>query len=141
MKVSELMSRDVELVSPGDSVQDAARRMKDGDVGALPVGDADKLIGMITDRDIAIRVVAEGRGGDTPVSEAMTADLVAAREDDSVEDAADQMADAQVRRLPVVGGDGQLVGIISLADIARVGESAAEEALESITEVGGEHNS
>ena len=140
MKVSEVISREVELVSPQDSVQDAARRMKDGDVGALPVGDADKLIGMITDRDIAVRVVAEGRGAETPVSEAMTGDVVAVREEDSIEDAADQMADAQVRRLPVVGGDGQLVGIISLADIARIGESSAEEALEIITEAGGEHN-
>src|SRR6476661_10520369 len=105
MKVSEVMTREVETVRPDQPVQDAAGFMLSADAGSIPVTEGDRLIGMITDRDIAVRGIAKGYGPDTPVRELMTNDLVVVRMDDSIEDAASKMNNAQVRRLPVIDED------------------------------------
>jgi CBS domain-containing protein len=118
MKVSEAMTRDVRVANPDQSIREAAQMMVDLDAGALPVGADDRLIGMITDRDIAIRGVAKGRTPDTPVREVMTADVKYCFEDEEVEKVARNMAAIQVRRLPVVNRDKRLVGIIAIADLA-----------------------
>jgi CBS domain-containing protein len=142
MKVSEVMTADVETVKPDQTIQEAASFMLRGDAGSIPVCDGERLQGMITDRDIAVRAVAEGRGPDTPVTEIMTGDVIYAFEDDDVEDVAAQMSQAQVRRLPVVSReDKRLVGIVSLGDLSNAGEhDVAALALDGITEQGGERS-
>ena len=143
MKISECMTSDVQTVTPEQPIREAAQFMLRADTGVLPVLDSDNLIGMITDRDIAVRAVAEGRGPDTPVRDAMTDDGLFVYEDQDVEEAAMLMSDRQVRRLAVKSRDGdRLVGIISLADISRSdkAEDAAAVALDGITDPGGEHN-
>jgi CBS domain-containing protein len=141
MKVSEVMSRQVEIVSPGDSMQCAAQMMARIDAGALPVGDGDRLVGMITDRDIAIRGVGAGRNpADTPVNELMTREVKYCFEDDEVSKVAQNMAELQVRRLPVLNRDKRLIGIISLGDIARDHEPGQTgSALHQISKKGGQH--
>jgi CBS domain-containing protein len=118
MKVSEAMTRDVRVANPDQSIREAAQMMVDLDAGALPVGAEDRLIGMITDRDIAIRGVAKGRTPDTPVRDVMTAEVKYCFEDEEIENVARNMADIQVRRLPVVNREKRLVGIIAIADLA-----------------------
>jgi CBS domain-containing protein len=142
MKISEIMTPNPEVITPEQPIQQAARLMLDGDTGALPVGDGDRLIGMVTDRDIAVRAVAEGRGPDTPVREVMSEKLLFAWDDQEVEDVAIQMSDAQVRRMPILSRQGErLVGIVSIGDIATQGDGdAAEAALSGVSEPGGEHN-
>ncbi|MEA3035846.1 MAG: hypothetical protein QOH04_1611 [Sphingomonadales bacterium] len=142
MKVSECMSSDVRTVSPDQPIREAAQFMLRDDAGAMPVGEGDRLVGMLTDRDIAVRAVAEGRGPDTPVSEVMSDDLLFAYDDEEVEDVAIKMSDRQVRRLPVLSREGeQLVGIISLGDISRSDQGeAASVALGGVTDPGGEHD-
>jgi CBS domain-containing protein len=140
MKVSEVMTRDVQTVRPDQPVQQAASFMLSADAGSIPVTDGDRLIGMITDRDIAVRGVAKGYGPDTPVRELMTDDVICAREDDDVEDVASKMSEAQVRRLPVIDDEERLCGIVSLGDLSRdADEDAATEALEGVSEPGGRH--
>jgi CBS domain-containing protein len=140
MKVSEVMTREVQTVRPDQPVQEAASFMLNADAGSIPVIDGDRLIGMITDRDITVRGIARGYGPDTPVRELMTDDLVVVRIDDDVEEAATKMSDAQVRRLPVIDQDERLCGIVSLGDLARESdEDCAHEALEGISQPGGEH--
>ena len=118
MKIRDVMTKDVHIARPGDTVQEVARRMAEGDFGFVPVADGDQLIGTITDRDIAVRAVAEGKGSDTLVRDVMTNDVIWCFEDDTVETAADMMSKFQVRRLPVVNSDKRLVGIVSLGDFA-----------------------
>jgi len=140
MKVSEVMTRDVRTVRPDQSARDAANFMLQADAGAIPVTEGDRLIGMITDRDIAVRGVAEGHGPDTPVRELMTNDIVAARMDDETDDVAARMSEAQVRRLPVIDDQERLCGIVSLGDLSQQGETdQAEQALQGVTQPGGEH--
>lgn len=137
MKVSEIMSRDVQVARPNESIQSVARRMKEIDAGSLPVCDGETIQGMVTDRDITIRAVAEGRSFDTPVSEIMSRGVEYLFEDDDAGEAADRMADAQVRRLPVVDRDKRLVGILALGDIAgRVQDKTAGQTLEEISQPG-----
>ena len=131
--IAELMTADVEVVSPEETLRDAARAMADLDVGSLPVCDGRKLIGMITDRDITIRAVAEGKSSDTPVSEVMTDDVIWCTDTDSVDEVLQQMSDAQVRRIPVVDRDLQLVGIVALGDIALEEEDDVDETLRDIS--------
>jgi CBS domain-containing protein len=142
MKISQLMTSDVRTVSPQQPIQEAARFMLSEDAGAMPVCDGERLVGMVTDRDIAVRAVAEGLGPDTPVSQVMTGETLFCWDDEDVEDVAAKMSDAQVRRFPVVSrGDQRLVGIVSLGDLSQGDhEEAAEAALEGITEPGGEHS-
>jgi CBS domain-containing protein len=140
MKVSEVMTRDVATVSPDQPVQHAASFMLSADAGSIPVTDGDRLIGMITDRDIAVRGIAKGYGPDTPVRELMTDDLIVVRIDEDVEEAANRMSEAQVRRLPVIDEDERLCGIVSLGDLARESDDeCAHEALEGISQPGGQH--
>ena len=140
MKVSEVMTREVQTVRPDQAVQEAASFMLSADAGSIPVTDGDRLIGMITDRDIAVRGIAKGYGPDTPVRELMTDDLVIARIDDDVEEVASRMSQAQVRRLPVVDQDERLCGIVSLGDLSReTDDDCAVEALEGVTQPGGQH--
>jgi len=140
MKVSEVMTGDVQTVRPDQPVQQAASFMLSADAGSIPVTDGERLIGMITDRDIAVRGIAKGYGPDTPVRELMTDDLVVVRVDDDVEDAASKMSEAQVRRLPVIDEDERLCGIVSLGDLSReADEDCAAEALGDVTQPGGEH--
>jgi CBS domain-containing protein len=140
MKVSEVMTRDVQTIQPDQTAREAASFMLNADAGSIPVTDGGRLIGMITDRDIAVRGVAKGNGPDTPVRELMTDDLVVVRIDDDVEEAAAKMSDAQVRRLPVIDQDERLCGIVSLGDLSREADTeCASEALEGVTQPGGEH--
>ena len=140
MKIQDAMSRDVRTISPGATIRDAAKFLVDYDIGALPVADGDRLAGMITDRDIAIRAVAVGKGPECMVADVMSAEVLYCRDDDDVADVCKNMADIQVRRLPVVDADKRLVGIISLADIARKGAAGdAGIALDGITRPGGVH--
>ncbi|MEO6224312.1 MAG: CBS domain-containing protein [Sphingomicrobium sp.] len=140
MKVSDVMTRDVQTIGPDQSVRDAASSMLSADAGSIVVTDGDRLIGMITDRDIAVRGVAKGYGPDTIVRELMTDDIVAARVDDDVEEVAARMSKAQVRRLPVIDADEKLCGIVSLGDLSRQGDGqSAAQALEGVSKPGGEH--
>jgi CBS domain-containing protein len=140
MKVSEVMTRNVQTVGADQPVRDAAGFMLSADAGSIPVTDGDRLIGMITDRDIAVRGIAKGYGPDTPVRDLMTDDLVIAQVDDDTDEIAARMSSAQVRRLPVVDDQQRLCGIVSLGDLTQKGgDSAAEQALEGVTEPGGEH--
>jgi CBS domain-containing protein len=141
MNVSSVMSRDVQLVTPDKSLRDAAILMKKIDAGLLPVTEHDKLVGMITDRDIAIRGVAEGKGPDAKVRDAMSKEVKYCFEDEDVGHVADNMAELQVRRLPVMSRDKRLVGIVSLADIAREGSVRnAAKAVHGVSQPGGQHN-
>ena len=137
MQIRDIMTRDVEVVSGDAPVREAAAKMKQLDVGAIPVCDGKKLTGLLTDRDIAVRLAAEGRNPlETRVSEIMTRDLYYCFEDQDVEEAATVMEAGQIRRLPILDQDRQLVGIVSLGDISvRSDEKiAAAEALEGISE-------
>ncbi len=140
MLVSEAMSRDVKTVAPDITIREAAWLMGECDIGALPVSNGSRLAGMVTDRDIAVRAVAIGRGPDALVSDVMTLDVLYCHEDEDIGHVATNMADKQVRRLPVVNADKRLVGIISLADIADARSDEAGEALEGITRRGGERS-
>jgi CBS domain-containing protein len=140
MKISEVMTREVQTVGPDQTAREAASFMLSADAGAIPVVDGDRLMGMITDRDIAVRGVGQGHGPDTPVREMMTNDIVAARMDDDVDEVAVRMSQAQVRRLPVIDDQDKLCGIVSLGDLTQKAEDGtAEMALEGITEPGGQH--
>jgi CBS domain-containing protein len=140
MKVSEVMTREVQTVGADQPVREAASFMLSADAGSIPVTDGDRLIGMITDRDIAVRGVAKGYGPDTPVRELMTNDIICARDDDDVDDIASKMSEAQVRRLPVIDDSHRLCGIVSLGDLSRdADEDTAAEALEGVSEPGGKH--
>src|SRR5690606_34509310 len=136
MLVREVMESRLEVIEPNQTLADAARKMRDADVGSLPVVEDAKLIGMVTDRDIVIRCVAEGADPKaTPVSEAVSDDVVHCVVDQTVEDASKIMAAAKVRRLPVIDHDRRLVGIVALGDISRDGSSTeAGEALYDISE-------
>ncbi len=140
MKITDVMTRDVQTIQPDQTAQEAARFMLSTDAGSIPVTEGERLIGMITDRDIAVRGVAEGRGPETPVRDLMTDGIVCAGIDEDVDAVAQKMSDAQVRRLPVVDEQQKLCGIVSLGDLARETESeAAHEALEGVSQPGGQH--
>lgn len=133
MQVREIMATKVKLVSPNTNVEDAARQMRNSDTGALPVGEDDRLIGMVTDRDIAIRAVAAGKF-DAKVREVCSEQVCYCFEEDETERAAQIMGDNQVRRLPVLDSKKRLVGIVSLGDISRSDSRGAEGALSDISE-------
>ncbi|KQT01717.1 MULTISPECIES: CBS domain-containing protein [unclassified Rhizobium] len=135
MKVREFMTVQVISAKPTDTVEDVARMMSEIDSGAIPVLEDDVVVGMITDRDIVIRVIAERKDGFTPVSDVMTEGVESCLEDDNIAEAARLMAELQMRRLVVFNGEGKLSGIISLGDIAieRQGDLATE-ALEEISQ-------
>lgn len=133
-KLTDLMSRDVKVVSPDMSIQEAANEMRQGDFGMLPVGENDRMIGAITDRDIAIRAIAQGKDGRTKVRDVMSEGIFWVFEDESVEAAAKTMSERQVRRLPVVDRNKRLVGIVALGDFA-VESSEIKPAAEALSEI------
>jgi CBS domain-containing protein len=140
MQIREMMTKQVEVLPPHASIRDAAAKMRDLDVGGIPICDGQKLQGFLTDRDLAVRAVAEARDpANTKVSEVMSPNITYCFEDNEVEEAAQMMESKQIRRLPIVDRDKRLVGIVSLGDIAVRSEGArrqdpAAEALEGISE-------
>jgi len=141
MNISDCMTREVRLIGPDATIQEAARLMAECDSGALPVSDDDRLIGMITDRDIAIRAIAQGLGPDAKVGEAMSGDLCYCYEDQPVGEVLRNMSELQIRRMPVVNRQKRLVGVVSLGDLARAGEThLAGAALNDISQPGGQHS-
>ena len=139
MKIKEAMTTNVRIAKPDQTIREAARAMAEVDSGVLPVGENDRLIGMITDRDIAVRGVGEGKGPETSVREVMTDHVDYCFEDQDVEEVTKNMASIKVRRLPVLKREKRLVGIISLGDIAQSGEARTDQALGKISRPGGEH--
>ena len=140
MRVSEAMTRDVKLATPGQTIREVAKTMAEIDAGALPVGENDRLIGMVTDRDIAIRAVALGKGPDTPVREVMSKEVKYCYEDEDLEHVARNMGDIRVRRLPVVNRDKRLVGIVSLGDVSQSEDNETTgEATAGVSQRGGPH--
>ena len=134
MKIRDVMSKDVQVARPGDSLRAVAERMASGDFGFIPVADGDNLVGAITDRDITVRAVAAGAAPTARVVEFLSRDALVVRADDDLKSALDLMSSRQVRRLPVVDKDGRLVGVVSLGDLStRVKEKYAGEALEEIS--------
>lgn len=135
MDISQVMTKNVLIGSPDDTLQKAAQMMEKCDFGILPIEENNQLVGMLSDRDITIRAVAKGLDPNKHhVREIMTRDVQYIYQDDSVEGAAQMMSDLQVRRLPVVDSYEHLVGIVSLGDLAISGDDAAGEALESISQ-------
>lgn len=140
MKISEVMTRDVKTVRPDHTAKDAAGFMLSEDAGSMPVSDGGKLVGMITDRDIAVRGVAKGHGPDTPVSKLMTDEVLCAHDSDDVAEVVSRMSEAQVRRLPVVDSDDNLCGIVSLGDLSREADrQAADKVLKGVSALGDKH--
>jgi CBS domain-containing protein len=142
MLVREVMTREVECVAPDATLQEAARKMRDLDVGPLPVCDNDRLAGMITDRDIAVRVAALGKDPrETKVRDAMTGDVEYCFDDEEVEQVARRMGELKLRRLPVMNRHKRLVGLVSLGDVAfQAGAGKGAEALQRVSRPGQPHD-
>jgi CBS domain-containing protein len=135
------MTREVRVASPGQTIREVAGIMAEIDAGVLPVGDNDRLVGMITDRDIAIRAVAQGKGPDTPVREVMSTEKVLyCYDDEDLAQVAQSMGEQQVRRLPVVNREKRLVGIVSLGDVVQKEARSANKAVKGVSKPGGQHN-
>jgi CBS domain-containing protein len=141
MNVAHCMSRDVQVAAPNQSLREVAQMMKKCDAGFIPVGENDRLIGMITDRDIVVRAVAEGRDPDTKVSDAMSQEVLYCFDDEEIDVVSGQMAELKVRRLPVLNRDKRLVGVVSLGDLAQSDDLASGLALSEIATPGGRHAS
>jgi len=141
MRVSEVMTREVQMANPEQPICDAARLMAEIDAGSLPVSDGERLVGMITDRDIAVRAVAQQKPPTTRVREVMSQEVLYCFDDQELDDVAQNMGDVKVRRLPVVNRDKRLVGILSLGDLAK-GENAATtgQTVAEISAPGGAHS-
>jgi CBS domain-containing protein len=141
MRVSEAMTRQVKICTPGQSIREVAKTMAEIDAGAMPVGENDRLIGMITDRDIAIRGVALGKGPDTPVREIMSEHVEYCYDDEDLDKVAEGMANVRVRRVPVVNREKRLVGILSLGDVARNDDhrEVVAQAVAGVSTPGGPH--
>ena len=140
MRVSEAMTRSVHTCVPESTIQDCARVMAEIDAGVMPVVDQDKLVGMITDRDIAIRAVGLGKGPDTPVREVMSNEVKYLFDDQDLLDVAENMGENKLRRMPVVDRSKRLVGILSLGDLAQTQTLAAAEAVSGVSQKGGPHS-
>lgn len=134
MKIKDVMSKDVQVARPADPIQEVAARMGAGNFGFLPVSDGTTLVGTVTDRDIAVRGLGQGKPGSAPVSEVMTTGITTVLDSDDLKVALDLMASGQIRRLPVLDRHGTLVGVVSLGDLsARVKEKSVGETLETIS--------
>jgi CBS domain-containing protein len=134
MQVQEVMCRTCKIIDPETTIREVARRMREEDIGALPVGENDRLVGMITDRDIVIRGIAGQKGPANPkVRDVMSAQIFYCFEDDDVEKAATMMAEHQVRRLPVLNRNKRLVGVLALADLGQKAADAAKTALKGVS--------
>jgi len=140
MQIKEVMSRDVIRASPREPLSEIAQMMAARDIGFMPVGDGDKIVGMVTDRDIVVRGLAGGKGLDTPVSEVMTRDVKYCFDDEDIDHVIMNMGENQVRRLPIMNREKRLVGIVTLADAALEHDPVVVgEALLRVVEPGGEH--
>lgn len=140
MRVADAMTRDVQIAAPDQSLMDAARMMADTDCGALPVGENDRLVGIITDRDIVVRAVAQGKTDATKIRDIMSPEIKYCFEDEDVDEVAHNLGDQQIRRLPVLNRDKRLVGIISLGDISSATKpDTAAETLSQISEPASQH--
>lgn len=133
-QLKDLMSRNVKVISPDVSIGEAARQMRDGDFGMMPVGDVERMIGTISDRDIAIRAVALGLGVETKVRDVMSKGVTSAQETDTVDRAVEIMSERKVRRLPVLDQDQKLVGIVALGDLA-VKDTESKPAGQALSEI------
>jgi CBS domain-containing protein len=141
MKVSKIMTRDVRLLNPNNTIREAASLMAEINAGALPVSENDRLVGMITDRDIVIRGVAQGKTADTKVADVMSKEMLYCFDTDELDEVARNMGKAQVRRLPVVTRDKRLVGIVSLGDLARNDDpTTIGRAVSHVSTPGGKHD-
>jgi len=141
MRIADIMSRDVHVALPETTLRDAAEVMAQNDVGALPVYDGRRLLGIITDRDIVVRGLAKGLGPDTSVTQAMTEGVECCFEDDDITEVADKMASAQIRRIAVVDADNKLVGMVSLGDVARETKPATSgDVLEEVSQPSQQHH-
>jgi CBS domain-containing protein len=140
MRVGSLMSGNVKTIAPDRTLRDAARMMLQTDIGVLPVAENDRLIGMITDRDIAIRGIAARMGPDAMVRQAMTEDIKYCFEDEEIDHVAGNMADLQIRRLPVMNRDKRLIGIVSLGDLAKASLPNSVQPLHGVSQPVGPHN-
>ena len=136
MKIQDVMTADVSFVGPDTPILEIARKMRDGDIGAVPVVDDERLVGMVTDRDLVVRVIAEGGDVRTKTArDAMSPGVLYCFADESVEVVLENMGDRQIRRLPVVNREKRLVGVVSLGDLALSGKrKAAGEALQEISQ-------
>ncbi len=133
--IREVMTPNPTTVEPATTAGEAARTMKSEDVGSLPIVDGERLVGVVTDRDLTIRVLAEGKGADTTVGEIASKDVVTVDAGQSLDEAARLMAEHQIRRLPVTEEDGKLVGILAQADVAQTGhDSMTGEVVQQISE-------
>lgn len=140
MRVAEAMTRSVQLASPDQSIADAAKLMADCDCGVLPVQENDRLVGMITDRDIVVRALARGMDSSTRIRDVMSSEVKYCYEDDDLDEVAINMGDLQVRRLPVLSRDKRLVGIVSLGDISVSADTEpTADALAAISEPASQH--
>lgn len=140
MKIANIMSRDVHFIGPETTLREAAQKMKEIDSGALPVAEHDKLIGMLTDRDIVIRGIAAGKDPDAKVRDTMSHEIKYCYEDEDVQHVAENMGELQIRRLPVMSREKRLIGFVSLADICRGSLPQTARALHGISKPGGQHN-
>jgi CBS domain-containing protein len=139
-QLRDVMTSAIKTVAPDATAQEAANFMLSAETGSIPVCEDNRVVGMITDRDIAVRGVAEGTGPDCTVRDLMSSDVICARDTDDVLAVAQRMSDAQVRRLPVVDADERIVGMVSLGDLSREAQSnAAATALEGVSQPGGQH--
>jgi len=135
MKVKEVMTEKVSFVPPSESIVEIARRMRDEDIGSVPVAENDRLIGMVTDRDIVVRILAEGLDIDTADARtAMSPKILYCTEDQTVEEVLENMGENQIRRLPVVNRDKRLVGVVSLGDLSQAAKREAGDALKDISQ-------
>lgn len=132
MKVSEVMSRNVQLAAPDQSIRKAAQLMQQHDIGSLPVGENERLVGIVTDRDIVVRAIAQGRDPDTPIREVMTDDIQYCSEEDDVDEVSRRMAQLEIRRLPVLDSDQRVIWMMSLANVAHSQDDAAERAVKGV---------
>ncbi|HEX5477951.1 MAG TPA: CBS domain-containing protein [Burkholderiales bacterium] len=140
MRVSEALTRDVRICNPADSICDCAKMMAEIDAGVMPVGEGDRLVGMVTDRDIALRGVAQHKSPDAPVREVMSQEVKYCYEDEDLDQVAKNMSDIRVRRLPVLSREKRLVGIVSLGDLAVKERKAATKAVSGVSQPGGPHS-
>ena len=143
MKIQDVMTRDPRCVTPGASAREAAQIMRDEGVGIVPVVEGDRLVGLVTDRDLAVRLVADGRDGNTTVRDVMSSEQIATcRPEEDLDRAMETMAREQVRRIPIVDERGTLVGIVAQADVVRKArdDRKAEETVERISQPGGQHS-
>ncbi len=143
MQVKDAMSKNVTVIDPNITIKEAAQLMREEDTGFLPVGENDRLVGTVTDRDLAVKCIAEGMDpNQTKVSHAMSQEdkVVYCFEDQDMEEAAKLMGDKQVHRLPILNRDKRLVGVLSIGDIAEHGTAGLKDALKGISRHGGQHH-